>query len=224
MSLSVAALNADGSSWCHDGILLQHLNLQHAQHVGTDAWGRAKEQPILLSVAVSFKKPFSSAASNDALDDSTIHYGQLAKSLRGLSASTTWETLESFAARLQDRMTVLAGSQDLLESCRVLIHLPKASLLGKGVNFLRLADFSKPGETAITQMIHLDAINVPVLVGVNANERARKQPLLFHLYITSVTGNSAEKYADLEARLVEVSIYSHQYPRFIPASTKQTPR
>lgn len=195
--------------YCHDGILLQNLTLEHAHRVGTDAWGRAKEQPVLISVAVSFKQPFSTAANNDALDSSTMHYGQLAKALRGLPRSKNGETVEEFACRIQDGINTLAGKSDLLEVTQVEIRLPKASLLGQGVSFIRAFQPVNSGQSKITRSLLLDSVTVPVLVGVNANERARKQPLLFHVFVTSVKAGSADTFADFEARLVEVCKIAH---------------
>lgn len=63
-------------------------NLQGAIPVGRDAWGRAgKLQPVLLSSAVSFAAPFAadpgSSGNSDKLDDGTVHYGTLSKTLLG---------------------------------------------------------------------------------------------------------------------------------------------
>lgn len=64
-------------------------NLQGAIPVGRDAWGRpGKLQPVLLSSEVSFAAPFATAAPEssgraDRLDDGTVHYGTLSKTLLG---------------------------------------------------------------------------------------------------------------------------------------------
>ncbi|KAI1767578.1 Dihydroneopterin aldolase-domain-containing protein [Hypoxylon sp. FL1150] len=63
-------------------------NLQGAIPVGRDAWGRpGKLQPVLLSSSVSFAAPFAaqpeSSGNTDKLDDGTVHYGTLSKTLLG---------------------------------------------------------------------------------------------------------------------------------------------
>lgn len=65
-------------------------NLASAIPVGRDAWGRAgKVQPVLLSSEVSFAHPFSGAdagsksGETDRLDEGTVHYGTLSKTLLG---------------------------------------------------------------------------------------------------------------------------------------------
>ncbi|KAI1774003.1 Dihydroneopterin aldolase-domain-containing protein [Hypoxylon cercidicola] len=63
-------------------------NLQGAIPVGRDAWGRpGKLQPVLLSSSVSFAAPFvaspESSGNADKLDDGTVHYGTLSKTLLG---------------------------------------------------------------------------------------------------------------------------------------------
>ncbi|XDG06903.1 hypothetical protein ABKA04_006518 [Annulohypoxylon sp. FPYF3050] len=62
-------------------------NLQASIPVGRDAWGRSGIlQPVLLSSEVSFAKPFSgngakASGDTDALDEGTVHYGSLSKTL-----------------------------------------------------------------------------------------------------------------------------------------------
>lgn len=69
-------------------------NLQASISVGRDAWGRSGIlQPVLLSSEVSFAKPFSgngasASGDTDALDEGTVHYGSLSKTL--LSSLEMW--------------------------------------------------------------------------------------------------------------------------------------
>ena len=64
-----------------DVILLQNLQLPHGV-VDRNCWGEAKEQPALVSVKLWLRDGFGSTAGSDALDQTTIHYGQLAKRIR----------------------------------------------------------------------------------------------------------------------------------------------
>ncbi|KAI1093699.1 hypothetical protein F5B19DRAFT_117242 [Rostrohypoxylon terebratum] len=145
-------------------------NLQASIAVGRDAWGRAGVlQPVLLSSEVSFARPFSGAgdASADALDEGTVHYGSLSKTLlaslemwgtgRGgemeaMEAPRTADVLELLWVRMTGR--VVDGSRVALpldqlpfldaaklRSLVLTIALPKASLLGAGVSITTTASF-----------------------------------------------------------------------------------
>jgi len=187
-----------------DVIELKDLALQHSQHAGTDAWGRQKDQSVLISVRLVLRQTFESAAASDVLDGSTLHYGLLAKRIRAVKAAERWETLEDFAKRIEASLLGQAYKADLLDSCSIEVKLPKASLLGDCVIFC----YNVKGHKSATY-IYLRSVNVPVLVGVNANERARKQPLLFHLWVGPLQSGCSDRYAGLETRLVEVGSATH---------------
>lgn len=193
-----------GAPWCHDGISIRELSLQHAQKTGRDAWGREKEQPLLLSVAISLKRPFASAADKDALDDSTMHYGHLAKRLRALQPSKS-ETLDELATRVQTQIAHNASSSALVRKCQVEISLPKASLLGERVAYVQTMSYEETSPSVESRVLHLSRLRIPVLIGVNANERTRKQPLVFDLWVSELSPGHADSYPILESHLDEVS-------------------
>ncbi len=62
-----------------DIISVKNLQLP-AGVVAPDVWGKAKEQPALLTVSLVLRgEGFGKAAEGDRLDASTIHYGELSK-------------------------------------------------------------------------------------------------------------------------------------------------
>lgn len=193
--------------WCNDGISLRNLRLEHTQRVGSDAWGRQKAQPLLLSVNVSFRRSFATAADKDALDESTLHYGLLAKRLRALNPVDEWESLDSFAQRVHDDLQAYTVALDIIEACQVVVHLPKASLLGQAVSFSHSVSYATTRPQATSKVLHLEAVSVPVLIGVNANERTRKQPLLFYVWIHGIPSTGADIYASLENAMAQVSVF-----------------
>ena len=50
--------------------------------IAPNIWLERREQPALASVSLWLRNSFTSAASQDALDDSTVHYGELSKRVR----------------------------------------------------------------------------------------------------------------------------------------------
>ena len=73
--------------------VIRVTNLQATVKVGADAWGRnqGKAQPVLISVAISLRNPFTTASAQDSVDGSTVHYGILSKGILEAAKTFTWE-------------------------------------------------------------------------------------------------------------------------------------
>ncbi|KAI9802261.1 MAG: hypothetical protein M1825_002982 [Sarcosagium campestre] len=157
--------------------------------VGTDAFGRIKSQPVLISITVYLRSKFDTAAGTDSVDESTIHYGKLSKAITASlnrSAGTAEQngaslSLKDVTAQVEE--AVFAANEPLRSSIRawcIEIQLPKASLLGSGVQFTYL-DEHRYGESTLT----IRDINVPAIIGVNAHEREAKQRVVVNVGVES---------------------------------------
>lgn len=191
-------------AWCHDGIEVQNLTLQHLQKVTKDAWGRTKEQPLLVTVRLSLREEFNSAASTDRLDSSTINYGTLSKTIRGLNPSSTWESLDDLTTRLYHSVSALTTSHTL-DASLIRVSLPKASLLGASVLFTQhrrhLLGLPRP---RLRRDLTIHGIAVSALVGINPHERRASQRLILSAELLDVPSRTGDDAAEIEALLVEV--------------------
>ena len=209
-TISGRSITAMGPSspevWCRDGIEIKDLSLEHSQRIGYDAWSRKKQQPLSITVRLALRSAFTTAAASDALDDSTMHYGHLAKRLRGLRPASGWERVDEFARRVHEAICDPATARRLLEGCEVTVAMPKATLLGTSV-FLKsdIAYQQDSKQANDTLTLHLHSINIATLIGVNAHEREHKQPLVFDIWIFSLPGSASGLYTEIEAQLVKVS-------------------
>lgn len=88
----------------NDTVSLRNLRLNHG--IIAPIWGTPKEQPALISVDLVLRNGFESAAGKDALDDNTVHYGILAKSIRGAAGGKN-QPLDAFHAMLENVVTDL---------------------------------------------------------------------------------------------------------------------
>lgn len=188
-----------GQPWCNDGVSVRNLQLQAPPHHALDAWGREKEQPVLLSVYLSFKSAFDSAAENDALDASTMHYGILAKALRGMKPDQSWGNLSQLSQLVHKTISDMLPGPDLLESLAVEITMPKASLLGDAVVFHR-----HYASDSTQSMLHLVDVCLPTLIGVNSNEREAKQKLIINAWVGGLDDQDCNTYTKLEQTLTQV--------------------
>ena len=207
-------------------------NLQTSLVVGRDAWGRrGKAQPVLLSASVSLREPFESASNEDAVTESTVHYGSLSKAiLQGCQEFSDAHTVEhktliALAFEIVSRLTqecfdpdsgadwrenptppILPGSiMNLLE---INIMLPKASLLGGGISFTNSLMFGSSQKEPILEacVLTLHDLKVPTLIGVNPNERLARQLVVATVNVDGIYHWSAtDSYNEIEEIVVKVS-------------------
>ncbi|GAB7341303.1 hypothetical protein MBLNU457_7573t1 [Dothideomycetes sp. NU457] len=189
--------------WCSDGIEIKELSLAHSQRIGHDAWSRKKEQPLAITVRLALKSAFATAAANDALDDSTMHYGHLAKRLRSIKPVSEWESVVEFTTRVHEAICDQATARRLLTSCELTVALPKATLLGTRVSMTSRVDYTEDW-IGHKLTLHLQSINIATLIGVNAHEREHKQPLLFDIWIFKLPESASDLYTEIEAELVKI--------------------
>jgi dihydroneopterin aldolase len=206
-------------------------NLQTSLVVGRDAWGReGKAQPVLISASVSLREPFKSASNEDAVTDSTVHYGTLSKKVLDscwlfseLPGEENEKTLSKLALEIEHGLTreqvitsplhmqipaILPSS--IVKLLEVKIMLPKASLLGEGVSLTEslMYDSSKrePGPVLEAYVLTLHDLKIPTLIGVNPNERLSKQLVVATITIDGIDrSHASHSYHVLEEIVVKVS-------------------
>lgn len=194
-----------------------------------DAWGRpGRPQPLLVSLEIFLAKPFDKTSVEDAIEPDTVHYGQLSKYVQVLldQSQTTCEgsaslctTLEMLWANLTGvGLPVMMGSPPMdpflkngsFKYLTVTINLPKASAAGDGVSLARSScmgddpgrpPFSVPKATSSVLKIY--GLRVPTLIGINSNERKRKQTLIANIEIERWLYETDE-YCAIEAAVTKV--------------------
>ncbi|EPE28017.1 Tetrahydrobiopterin biosynthesis enzymes-like protein [Glarea lozoyensis ATCC 20868] len=171
-------------------------NLQTTLPIGTDAWGRPnKNQPVLISCSVHLRDPFNTASEQDAVTESTVHYGTLSKTL--LEACELFKPDLAGEKRLRAIVSVLQnylfGNEDpfirgisgmteslltpeIMNVLTTKVHLPKASLLGSGVSLTLSTTYTSTCLLEnISSTLRIHDLRIPTLIGVNSNERLAKQ-------------------------------------------------
>lgn len=208
---STLMMSTYGLPWCRDGISITNLQMTPPRN-GDDAWGREKDQPVLLSIRLSFKSAFDTAAENDAVDSSTMHYGILAKALRGMkpTKNAEWGTLPELSNKIFNTVAATLPDRKIMESLAVEIKLPKGSLMGDAV--VLHSHFAPATPTQHT--LHLVNLCVPALIGVNDHEREASQKLVINLWIMGLLNMSSDTYVELEQNVVGVGdsilqVYTH---------------
>lgn len=184
-------------------------NLQVTAKVGRDAWGRIKEQPVLISAILSFDKPF--ATDSDSLNTTTVNYGVLSKDVRSLadSLSEPGEAPGKFASRIALQAATTASPADPF-AYEIDVFLPKASLAGDGVGFSH--SVLNKADTTTYEVLYLKNLRIPCIVGINDNERQAKQPLIISIWI-----ENPPEGADVLVNVLEVAVV-----KFVEASSYET--
>ncbi|KAK1079020.1 hypothetical protein LTR33_006735 [Friedmanniomyces endolithicus] len=169
-----------------DIISVKNLQLP-AGVVAPDVWGKAKEQPALLTVSLVLRgEGFGKAAEGDRLDASTIHYGELSKRIRA-ACSTPNQTaghVSAHAERVIAEMSRKSAISSIVARSIVDVHLPKASMYGEGITLTNITDYDERGRTrAARRVFVVKGVKLMLLVGVNGYEWSGKQPVLASLWL-----------------------------------------
>ena len=162
-------------------------------------WGDIKPQPAHLNVSVRLRASFNSAASADALDDSTIHYGELAKKIRAACPADEFNILgaasrAAYSMARKDRSGKFIASRISVE-----LVLPKASAYGAALSLCGTMIYDANGSVDHTQRVFTcKGLRIMTLIGVNAYERRGKQPLVVDLSIEQFGESDLGSQADLK--------------------------
>lgn len=187
-----------------DTVILKKLQLKNGVEA-PDVWGSEKNQPALVSIHLALRDGFGSAASKDALDQNTIHYGQLAKQIQARCNKSA--KLPHVFDVIKGEVTSMATRTD--GSCKlahfdVELSLPKASMHGEGVDVVSTFSFDVDGRsTLVKRKFVLRDMKLMVLIGVNDNERTKKQPVVVNLDLT-LKGTDEELSDSLNAAAFKV--------------------
>lgn len=196
-----AAWNSQvAQSDCTDKIIVQ--NLAVTVNAGTDVWGRKKKQRALISVTVTLGNHFASASSSDTVDDSTVHYGTLSKAIQGRIQDDTleWMSTADLSIAIAGIVRTAAGSAPIFAIETDVCYL-KGSMFGDGAGH-QASIITTTG--IYSNVLYLRNVRIPCLIGVNSNERLRKQPVVVNLWVDCVPASRVDDYAALETALVQV--------------------
>lgn len=210
------ASTLDPTTTARDTISLTNLQLPHGI-IAPDVWGQPKEQPALVSLQLLLQGAgFASTAQGDKLDESTIHYGNLAKKIRGACREGQTAGDVSHVVEKSIGSMGMKGQGDLkrfiVARSTVEVALPKASMFGDGgVTLITATTYDGSGKaTSVSRVFGVKGIKVMCLIGVNGYERSQKQPLvvsiLLHLRseVQSMESGQTVALFNLEQTLVQV--------------------
>ncbi|KAK0857520.1 hypothetical protein LTS02_010174 [Friedmanniomyces endolithicus] len=155
-----------------DIISVKNLQLP-AGVVAPDVWGKAKEQPALLTVSLVLRER------------------GLGKRPRGIgiraACSTPNQTaghVSAHAERVIAEMSRKSAISSIVARSIVDVHLPKASMYGEGITLTNITDYDERGRTrAARRVFVVKGVKLMLLVGVNGYERGGKQPVLASLWL-----------------------------------------
>lgn len=210
-------------------------NLQTTVVGPQDAWGRGRmQQPLQVTAELHFSRPFGAAAAADNVTSGdTVHYGELSKLIlacvdRSNQHAELADASIDLRVLLEMIWIVLTGrnvdgvdaepeAAPLLDRSRLrfislTVSLPKASLLGEGVS-LTASNVYAPftvGPAALSMYglcLKLHRVRVPVLIGVNPNERQAKQFVVVDVEIDKLD-YYPDIYCELEKIVVQVPCIS----------------
>jgi dihydroneopterin aldolase len=181
-----------------DVIAIKNLSLPHPV-LAPDAWSftpsalanntpaTMKAQPATVSMELVLKpQSFANAACDDTVNPAhTVHYGEVSKAVR----ANSFEGQDVFDVLLQ--MAGVIGDRKAVTDANISISLSKGSMTGQSTlithtleGFERDVGHMKKGDILVSSgSLVVTGIPLTCLIGVNANERTGKQPLLLDYHV-----------------------------------------
>lgn len=168
-----------------DVISIKNLQLPFGV-IAPDVWGKPKEQPALVSVTCLLRSGFVSAADRDALDNSTIHYGHLAKRIRAsCAANQTAGHVSNNADRILAEMASKPDGRFILARSVIDVNLPKASMFGESLSLVNVTMYDESGRSvSVQRTFSVTNVRIMTLIGVNSYERSGKQPVVATVHLS----------------------------------------
>ncbi|KAG6841340.1 hypothetical protein C0991_012165 [Blastosporella zonata] len=158
-----------------DVVFIDSLHL--AVDVGPDWWGKARPQPVQVSVYLHLQPSFlnTSGSSDNVLD--SIHYGHLSKAVSSSISGSSFTGVEKLVSAVNKEAFTLAGAA--AAEVRVVVNLPKQILLADGFSVDTVTSLSDALES--TRTVSIKDLVLPVLIGVNPPEREAKQRVITNI-------------------------------------------
>jgi len=190
-----------------DKIAIQQFSTQ--VNAGKDCWGREKKQPASISVTLYLRDRITTAANADELDQSTVHYGKFSKSLlASLKDLHGWKSTHDLLMVVWE--TVCNDQwKSAIYAADMEVEFPKASALsGRTSCMVSMECGASP---RIAQVLYVRDLKIPTLIGVNSNEREKKQAVVVSVSIDKITRLAMDGYGEVEKHVLEVSLIDAAY-------------
>lgn len=193
-----------------DSLTLSHLHLPTGLTAPYCFPSSSKQQPATVSLTLDLDRGFASAAQHDKLDESTVHYGNLAKAVRQWPVQGGVRECVDFVEGAVEKLARRGDGTRRVRRARVEVELPKASARGERC----VVSCVREGEAGRRVSWRVEGVRVMVMIGVNAVERTARQVLEMDLEVfgkgDGVLGRE-EAVLGLEGRLVEVCGLPHSF-------------
>lgn len=197
-----------------DTVSLHKLQLEVS---APTVWSVPKVQPALLTIHLILRNGFGTAANQDALDENTIHYGDLAKRIRAqCQDKPTLEALFPLVETVYSDMALRKDGTCRLSRSMVVINLSQASMHGESCELVDIQDHERNGKSLPSGwQFRIKDIKIMLLIGLKNEERERKQPVVINLDLIldaekdvsneSITRRNSALF-NLERKLIEVRL------------------
>ena len=176
---------------------------------GLDCWRRKKEQPVYISLTLSFRGEFFTASTRDVVDQSTVHYGKLGKNIIATisekSKAQEWLSSGDLAALIEKTAQRTAGDASLISTCIVDLSYPKGSLYGERAGYRYCVAYNAD---VYATTLYLENIRLPIILGVNEYERKKKQLIVASLWLDKIDRESIDDHTALEETFIKVQEHS----------------
>lgn len=190
--------------WTSDTICVADLH-ESAVNAGYDAWGKqSKPQPVKVGVKVGLQGTVTAAAAGDALNESTIHYGNLRKTIEAClpREGSQWLLPDALAHTILRTVQDFAAKSTQIAFVDVTTMFPESSPSGDGCG---LAVSLIPASNEASVVFHLRDVTLPVIIGINPPERKTKQKIIVNVWLDRLKPHASNECYRVEQIVLKVS-------------------
>jgi FolB domain-containing protein len=153
-----------------DTVFVRNVSIQ--AEIGLDSWGRAKPQPALISVRLSFS--IEKAGVSDNIYD-CMDYRKIYKALTHFDKQKFLGPVDLAQKVCVDVLKAVNG-----ERIETTVVLPKGLLQSEGVS-VEMMMSQHPIISLEMKALLVHKLVIPCVIGIGAHERPRKQPVVVDL-------------------------------------------
>lgn len=182
-------------------------SLELSANIGDDRWGKARAQPLLVSIYLHLRTSFLvRAGDSDDVRDS-IHYGYLSKVIgEVVESSNDFSSIYNLIHVVTKAAFEQAGEP--AAAVKVVVDLRQMILLASGFS-VEVTTPSGTDSASAPSKVYVKDLVMATIIGVNPPERQAKQRIIINIVFHEKAGLKAPvDYRPVVSAICKVSIFS----------------
>ena len=168
-------------------------SLELAVNIGPDRWGKARLQPIRVSVYLHLYQSYLARIGDSDDVAHSVHYGILSKTVTEAVDKAAFSDIGDLIDAVNKAAFELA--EEAVAAVKVVVDSRQMILLAEGISFEVITPLGSLCKDLPTTVTVKDLI-LPIIIGVNAPEREEKQRVVINIIFYEMPRSNARSRVD----------------------------